>query len=210
MKRNIQDFKSTHFDVLIIGGGITGSCLAFDFASRGYKVALIEKNDYGWATSMATSKMLHGGLRYLAQLDISVVRESLIERQRLTQLAPHQAFPLPFLFPIYEDTPTKKWMLHIGISLYDLLHWSAPVGKDKSKTFPNYKWYSKEEILKLEPNLNPHRLQGGFVYYDAQNLHPERMNIDFIKSAESYGSVVANYVKADSFIQENYNGGNSC
>ena len=209
MERNITALKSVHFDILVIGGGITGATIAFDAALRGYRVALIEKHDFGWATSMATSKMLHGGLRYLAQFDIEVVKESLVERHRLTELAPHQAFPLPFLFPIYKDTPTPKWMLQIGLTLYDFLHLSAPTPKDKSKYFPKYVWHNKEKTLELEPNLDPNNLKGSFVYYDAQNLHPERMNIDFVKSAVAYGAVVANYVQAEDFLTNNYNNKNT-
>ena len=144
MKRNIQSLKDQHFDILIIGGGISGSAIAWDAATRKYKVGLIEKNDYGHATSMATSKLIHGGMRYLAQLDFKVVRESLRERRFFEQNVPHQIFPMPFLFPIYTHTPTPKFILNIGLTLYDILSYDKNKLTDKSKHLKNHKWLKKK------------------------------------------------------------------
>lgn len=206
MKREIQRLKDEKFDILIIGGGVSGGAIAWDAALRGYKVALIEKKDFGHGTSATTSKLIHGGLRYLAQFDISVVRESLRERRFLEANAPHQAFPLPFLLPIYNFTPTPKWMLGIGLRMYDFLSYDKNDLKDPDKHLSNHRWFNKEETLKLEPGLDPQGLKGSFHYYDVLNKHPHRSNLDYVDSAYSRGAVVANYVEASEFLIKEENG----
>jgi len=202
MKRNINSLKDQHFDILIIGGGISGSAIAWDAITRRYKVALIEKNDYGHATSMATSKLIHGGMRYLAQLDFKVVRESLKERRFFEQNIPHQIFPMPFLFPIYTHTPTPKFIMNIGLTLYDILSYDKNKLTDKSKHLKNHKWVSKQEALKFEPNLNPVNLKGAFIFYDTMNVHPERTNVDFAMSAIDAGAKMLNHLSFQEFILE--------
>ncbi len=202
MQRDIHKLSTDQFDILIIGGGISGAAIAWDAALRGYKTALIEKKDFGHGTSAATSKLIHGGLRYLAQYDFPVVRESLRERRLLEQNIPHQAFPLPFLLPIYDYFKTPRWMLAIGLTLYDILSFDKNRLKDKSKHLRNKKWYSRQEALAMEPGLDPNGLQGAYLYYDVINLHPERSNFDFVQSAAEQGATVANYVSFRDFIIE--------
>ncbi|HRP68240.1 MAG TPA: glycerol-3-phosphate dehydrogenase/oxidase [Turneriella sp.] len=207
MKRDLQKFQNHTFDILIIGGGVSGASIAWDAALRGYSVALIERKDFGHATSAATSKLIHGGLRYLAQGDIPVVRESLRERRYLEMNMPHQVFPMPFLMPIYDFTPTPRWMLGLGLTLYDLLAWDRNYIDDPDKHLGRKRWLSKEKVLALEPTLNPHGLKGAYHYYDALNRHPNRSNLEYILSAVEKGAVVANYVACDEFIvEENPNG----
>ena len=200
MKRDLEQFKHCLFDLLIIGGGITGAAIAWDASLRGYKVALIEKDDFGHATSMATSKLIHGGLRYLANFEINLVRESLHERRFLANIIHHLVKPLPFLFPIYSKASTSRCLIGLGLKLYTLLSRSKNLVKEESQRFPHHKWYSKKKVIELEPNLPATKLKGAFLYYDAQNIHPERMNIDFILSAVSKGAVIANYLEMTEFI----------
>ena len=195
MKRNLEKLKHAYFDLLIIGGGITGSAIAWDASLRGYSVAVIEKKDFGHATSMATSKLIHGGLRYLENLNFGLVRESLRERRHMSNMVPHQVRPLPFLLPVYDTNIISKYYLKAGLSLYDILSFDKHLVKEKSKRLNNHKWFSTKQALKHEPRLAQKKLSGAFFYYDIQNLHPERINIDFLLSASNYGAIVANYLQ---------------
>ncbi|MBV6494783.1 MAG: Glycerol-3-phosphate dehydrogenase 2 [Turneriella sp.] len=198
----MQKFQNRTFDILVIGGGVSGASIAWDAALRGHSVALIERKDFGHATSAATSKLIHGGLRYLAQGDIPVVRESLRERRYLELNMPHQVFPMPFLMPIYDFTPTARWMLGLGLTLYDMLAWDRNYIDDPDKHLDRKRWLSKEKALMLEPGLNQNGLKGAYYYYDALNRHPNRSNLEYILSAAAKGAIVANYVACDDFIVE--------
>lgn len=202
MKRELQRFQKRDFDILVIGGGVSGAAIAWDAVLRGFSVALIERKDFGHGTSAATSKLIHGGLRYLAQGDIPVVRESLKERRYLETNMPHQVFPLPFMLPIYDFTPTPRWMLGLGLTLYDLLSWDRNYIDDPDKHLDRKRWLSRERALQLEPGLNPNGLKGAYHYYDALNRHPNRSNIEYIISAAARGAEVANYVSCSEFIVE--------
>ena len=144
---------------------------------------------------MATSKLIHGGLRYLKNMDFTLVRESLRERRCLSDMIPHQVRPLPFLLPIYKRNFLSRYYLAVGFALYDLLSFDKNRVKDDSKRLKNHKWLSAEEALKREPRLFKKGLLGAFHYYDLQNIHPERMNIDFLASAEAHGAIVANHLE---------------
>lgn len=202
MKRELQRFQNQVFDILVIGGGVSGASIAWDAVLRGFSVALIERKDFGHATSAATSKLIHGGLRYLAQGDIPVVRESLRERRYLEMNMPHQVFPLPFLLPIYDFTPTPRWMLGLGLTAYDLLSWDRNYIDDPDKHLDRKRWLTREKALQLEPGLNPAGLKGAYHYYDALNRHPNRSNLEYVLSAASRGAQVANYVGCSDFIIE--------
>jgi glycerol-3-phosphate dehydrogenase len=207
MKRDLQRLQNQVFDILVLGGGVSGASIAWDAVLRGFSVALIERADFGHATSAATSKLIHGGLRYLAQGDIPVVRESLRERRYLEQNMPHQVFPLPFLMPVYDFTPTPRWMLGVGLTLYDLLSWDRNYIDDPDKHIDRKRWLSREKALQLEPGLNPQGLKGAYHYYDALNRHPNRSNLEYVLSAASRGAQVANYVACDEFIIEETSAG---
>jgi len=202
MKRDLQKFQNQVFDLLVIGGGVSGAAIAWDAILRGFSVALIERKDFGHATSAATSKLIHGGLRYLAQGDIPVVRESLRERRYLESNMPHQVFPMPFIMPFYDFTPTPRWMLGMGLTIYDLLSWDRNYIDDPDKHLDRKRWLSKEKALQIEPGLNTQGLRGAYYYYDALNRHPHRSNLEYVLSAAARGAVVANYVAASEFIQE--------
>src|SRR5204862_5893467 len=108
------------FDLVVVGGGITGAGVALDAASRGYSVALVERDDYASGTSSRSSKMVHGGLRYLQSFDLGLVREALLERQLMVQLAPHLVYPIPFLVPTLGEE-RRNWRIGIGLNMYDVM-----------------------------------------------------------------------------------------
>lgn len=200
MRRDIDALKNEEFDLLIVGGGITGAATAWDASLRGLKTALIEKKDFGHATSAATTKMIHGGLRYLAMYEFSVVRDSLRERRRLEKNLPHLAFPLPFLLPIYKGRGTSRWLLKLGLSIYDTLAFDKNYLDDPDKHLPNHVWLSRKDTLMQEPGLDPDDLIGAFCYYDVLNRYPERSNLEYVLSASNHGATCANYVEALSFL----------
>lgn len=194
MKRFIEEYKDESFDVVVIGGGITGACVAYDAASCGLSVALVEKNDFGWATSAATSKVIHGGLRYLKTFEFGLVRESLKERRILGNIAPNYIYPIPFMFV----NPT--FVMKIGLFVYDLLAFDKKFTWDKSKKIPNHYPLSRKEIITQEPNTKREGLKEARVYYDCQNIFPERMTLTFLKSAVDYGARVSNYTRVEDFF----------
>ncbi|HOX15468.1 MAG TPA: glycerol-3-phosphate dehydrogenase/oxidase [Smithellaceae bacterium] len=194
MKRFMDDYKSESFDILVIGGGITGAAVAYDAASRGLSVALVEKNDFGWATSAATSKVIHGGLRYLKTFEFGLVRESLNERRIMGNIAPNFVYPTPFMFV----NPT--FVMKVGLFVYDFLAFDKKFTWDKSKKIPNHYPLSREEVIERVPNVKREGLQGARVYYDSLNIFPERLTLTFLKSAIHYGARVSNYTKVEDFF----------
>lgn len=192
---NLERMRREVFDLAVIGGGITGAGVALDAASRGLTVALIEKRDFASGTSSRSSKLIHGGLRYLEQFNFSLVRESLHERATLLRMAPHLSKPLQFLVPIYssgERSPlgSNKLKLAAGLWLYDLLAGRRNIGR--------HKWLSREAALEQAPALEPDGLRGAFLYYDCLT-DDARLVIEVIKAAAAHGALVANYVSARGF-----------
>ncbi len=177
--------RSETFDVVVVGGGITGAGIALDAASRGLSVALVEMNDFASGTSSRTTKLIHGGLRYLAQFHFRLTREALAERTVLQRLAPHLVEPIPFLFPIYHKR-LEVWRVNTGLWLYDLM-----AGLRRTRL---HRRLSREETLKRAPMINPSGLRASFIYYDART-DDARLVIEVLKAAVDYGAVVANYVR---------------
>ncbi len=200
MNRFTETYSDELFDVVVIGGGITGATVAYEAASRGLTVALIEKNDFASATSSATSKMIHGGLRYLAHAEFKLVRESLRERRILMNIAPNFVHPTPFLFAMYKHDKTPKFVYKIGMLMYDVLSLDKNLVWDKSKKMPNHRFLKKSEVLKMVPNAKSEGLIGGNLYYDGWNHSPERLTLAFLKSAVHFGAKVANYTEMQNFI----------
>ncbi len=199
MKRNPDQLKK-NFDLVVIGGGITGLAAANEAAQRGLNTCLLEKNDFGCATSAATSKLIHGGLRYLENLEFGLVRESLRERRILGCAAGHLVRPLPFLIPVYDDSHPGRRTFQAGLTLYDMLsldrNWKVP----EDKKIPSHVFLSSEEVRKAEPGLKAEGLIGGFLYYDFQSLHPERLNLEFLKSAVNAGCTAFNHFEVNGFV----------
>ncbi len=202
MNRFIDNYQGQQFDLIVIGGGITGATVAYEAASRGIKVALVEKSDFGAETSAATSKMIHGGLRYLSTYEFALVRESLKERRILTNIAPNFIHPIPFLFSIYKNAKVSNFTMKIGMLLYELFSFDKNRLWDKSKKMPSHKSVSAEEVKNIIPNAIKKDLVGAQLYYDCSSHSPERLTLAFIKSAIKYGAHVANYTKVDGFIIE--------
>ena len=200
MKRFLETHKKENFDLVVIGGGITGAAVAYDAASRGLKVALLEKSDFGWATSSATSKLIHGGLRYLNNMEFGLVRASLRERRILENIAPNFVYPIPFMFPNYDKLMNNKWIMKIGLTLYDILSFDKKHTWDKSKRIPNHKSYSRKKVMETEPGVRKEGLTGAAIFYDCQSIFPERLTLAFVKSAVKYGAQVANYAKVEEFL----------
>ena len=191
--RDLERLNQTRFDVLIIGGGITGACLAWDASMRGLRVALVEQADYGGATSSATSKLIHGGLRYLKNAEIGLVRESLRERRILQKIAPHLVWPIPFLIPTYK-TGNQKWMIRAGMVAYDLLSFDRNKGMDREHQMPAHRFLSIDQVCQAEPIVDPTDLTGGAIYYDA-GCHPDRLTLEFVLAAHKLGALCLNYTK---------------
>lgn len=202
MERFININKTGEFDLIIIGGGITGSTLAYEASLRGLKVALFEKNDFCAATSSATSKLIHGGLRYLKNLEFGLVREALRERKTLSNIAPNFVYPIPFLIPSFASLKSNKWALLAGMLLYDLLSFDKAHTWDQSKRLSRFRSLSIQETKKLESCVRKSGLTGSTVYYDCQNIFPERLALAFLKSAEKLGAKISNYTRVISFLKE--------
>src|SRR5678815_208555 len=146
MSRTFTALESDVFDVLVIGGGITGAGVARDAALRGMRVALVEKNDWASGTSGKSSRLVHGGIRYLERGEIGLVRESVRERENLLRIAPQLVKPLEFTWPVYRGARLPKWKLRIGLSVYDLL-----AGKKRGRRHHSL---DSEGVLALEPHLS--------------------------------------------------------
>ncbi|HRW26834.1 MAG TPA: glycerol-3-phosphate dehydrogenase/oxidase [Bacteroidales bacterium] len=200
LKRYIEEGGPDKFDLVIVGGGITGAAVAYIAAARGLSVALFEKKDYGGATSAATSKLIHGGLRYLANGELKLVRESLRERRILGNIAPNFVYPLPFLLPMYRRWRGNIWKMLIGMYLYDLLSYDKKDTWDKSKKLENHRLINHRKTIRVEPNLKKEDLRNAFYFFDYQSIFPERLTLAFIKSAAEYGACVSNYTPVDGFI----------
>jgi len=201
MQRFIENYTNEHFDVIVVGGGITGASVAYEAATRGLTVALLEKKDFSWATSASTSKLIHGGMRYLANGEIGLVRESLRERRVLENIAPNFVYPMPVMMT-HNSTQLKnnKWVVKIGMLLYDALSYDKNFTWDKSKKIPMHKTISRQEVLQSEPNIRAEGLTGASIFYDCTSIFPERLTLAFIKSAVAYGAKVSNYTQIDSFL----------
>lgn len=200
MKRNLKRLADETFDLLIVGGGITGACVARDASLRGLKVALIERNDFANATSAHNSKLVHGGLRYLRNFELGLVRESLKERRIWQRIAPHLVHPLPFFVPLYNGGLRGRVTLSAGLTLYDLLSYDRSWLEDPDQRLPGHSWLGAREALAQEPLLERPGLDGVFAYYDAQMYSPERLALECLIDADAHGAAIANYVEAKSFV----------
>ncbi|MEZ5026389.1 MAG: glycerol-3-phosphate dehydrogenase/oxidase [Chitinophagales bacterium] len=180
---NIQRATTEYFDVVVIGGGITGAGIALMAARKGWKTLIIDKEDFAFGTSSRSAKMIHGGLRYLEQLQIKLVKEALHEREHLLNEYPHLVKPQPFFMPIY-NSRLSKIKLGIGLSGYDYLTGES--------SMPKHADIGIEEIKKRFPQINTKNLLGGFIYYDAKT-NDARLTNDVIQEATELGAVAVNY-----------------
>lgn len=194
--RNLSELETSKFDLLVVGGGIVGAGVARDAALRGLRIALIDQNDFAFGTSSRSSRLLHGGLRYLAQGRIQLVREANREKNILHRIAPHLAQPLPFVFPTYRGTPWKKWKLRLGVWLYDLLAGGRRLGRSRA--------LGRTATIETLPGINSDRLTGAVEYFDGFT-NDSRLVIDTIRSAHQAAAVVGNYIRyVDSTKQKDH------
>jgi len=200
MQRALSRLSSETFDLLIIGGGATGCFTARDAALRGLSVALIEARDFACATSAHNSKLAHGGLRYLRNFEVSLVRESLRERLALMRIAPHLVRPLPFLLPLYNAGIGERAKLAAGLTLYDLLSYDRNRLGDPSQRLPGHRWLAAKDAVAREPVLAGDKFEGAFEYHDAQMYMPERIALENLVDADAYGAAIANYVAAKTLL----------
>ena len=189
-QQTLEELSAATYDLAVIGGGINGAATAREAALRGMKVALVEARDFAGATSSRSSKLIHGGLRYLDQMEFKLVHEARRERRLLRKLAPHLARPVPFLLPIYHGDPYSPLKVRLGLSLYDLL---GNLG-----TADRHRMLSKEELLRRVPLLKADGLRAGALYHDSQT-DDARLTIENIVDAASHGAAIANYVEIRSF-----------
>lgn len=207
MKRDLNAMSKTSYDLIVIGGGISGASIAWDASLRGLKVALLEKDDFAHATTAGSSKLIHGGLRYLVNGEIGLVRESLRERRTWEQNAPHLVDPLPFILPTYGRGLKGAAVLAIGLTMYDLLAYDRNRLDDPDKKIPAYRSISREEVLELMPSLQQEGLTGAKIYYDCQMFAPERLCLEFILGATEHGADAANYAQATELVRETHENG---
>ena len=187
MRGGLADIDGRTFDVVVIGGGMAGAGIARDAALRGYRTLLLERKDFAFGTTSRSSKLIHGGLRYLELFDFGLVRESLRERERLARLAPHLVRPLPFLVPVYRGAKRGMFMIRLGMKLYDLL--------TPGKRTEHYRSITRDETIRLERHLEPKDLLGSGYYFDDLLLLPERLCLENVLSAQRWGTAVYNYAE---------------
>jgi glycerol-3-phosphate dehydrogenase len=196
----LEALRGERFDVVVIGGGITGAGVALDAASRGYSVAIVERADWAIGTSSRSSKMVHGGLRYLQNFDLGLVREALLERQLMVQLAPHLVYPTPFLVPtVGEDRPSRR--LGVGLNLYDVMA-TTRVGQARRERAAReaagdywapegHRTIDAAEAIDLIPALEPLEPKEAYLFYDCQT-DDVRLVLTVLGEAERYGAVPLN------------------
>jgi glycerol-3-phosphate dehydrogenase len=195
-EQSISQLKADVLDVLVIGGGIVGAGVARDAAMRGLSVGLVEQADFASGTSSRSSRLLHGGIRYLAQGRVKLVREASLEKTLLGRIAPHLAQPLPFIFPTCRGTPWSYWKLSVGVRLYDLLCGMHNFGRSSSLNL--------RKTVELLPGISTENLTGAVRYYDALT-NDARLVIDTLRSAARNKAVIVNHLKfidAQRFGQE--------
>jgi len=210
--RAIEEIAGSHFEVVVIGGGITGAGVAFDAASRGYSVALLERGDYATGTSSRSSKMVHGGLRYLQNFDLGLVREALLERQLMVRLAPHLVYPTPFLVAaLGEERRDRK--LGLGLNMYDVMA-TTRAGRSRRErrareeaedaywSPDRHRTIDRDEVLDLVPALAPRDPHDAYLFYDCQT-DDVRLVLTVLGEAERFGAVMLNGAEVTEVLAAN-------
>src|ERR671934_503748 len=196
----LEALSAERFDVVVIGGGITGAGVALDAASRGYSVALVERDDYASGTSSRSSKLVHGGLRYLQNFDLGLVREALLERALMVNLAPHLVHPLPLLVPGF-DGKRPDLLVGVGLNMYDVM------ARDRLRRRPDddewspdrHRIISAEETIELIPALAERGPTSAYLFYDCQT-DDVRLVLTVLGEAERFGAVIANRAEVTGLI----------
>jgi glycerol-3-phosphate dehydrogenase len=195
----LQDAENCSFDSIVIGGGITGACAAWDAATRGLRVLLLERNDFGASTSAQSLKILHGGIRYLQHLDIRRLRESCAERSAFLRMAPHLTSPTPFVVPTYGIGLQGKMVFRAAFALLALLTIDRNKRiNDCQQKIPNGHIISRSEVIRRFPDVKRERLTGAAVFFDGLLLNPPRLVFEIVQSAIEAGAMAFNYCNATS------------
>ncbi|MFK7803668.1 MAG: FAD-dependent oxidoreductase [Anaerolineae bacterium] len=196
MKREPRKMSQSSFDLLVIGGGIHGAFVALDAAQRGLTVALVERGDFGAATSANSLKTVHGGLRYLQDFDLSLVKKMIAERKTYLRIAPHLVHPLPFVVPTIKKLTRSHAAMRVALGLNDFFGRQRNQQQVAGKELPASHMLSKSEVLDYLPGLDPSEVTGGALWYDGQIYNTERFLMSVLKSAVESGATIANYIAA--------------
>lgn len=203
MKRDINRLTSQPFDAVVVGGGIHGATAYHELARQGLRVALIEKDDFGQATSANSLKILHGGLRYLQHLNFSRMRESIKSRWHYMDIAPHLIKPMPCLMATKGLGIQSKPIMAIALALFDIIAWDRNKNVPAENRVGRGKVISKQEILKIAPGINTQELTGAALWYDDLITNTERMTLAFVlEGSDKYKGAAANYVKALEIVKD--------
>jgi glycerol-3-phosphate dehydrogenase len=202
----LKAMEADEFDLVVVGGGITGAGVAFDAASRGYSVALLERADYASGTSSRSSKLVHGGLRYLQNFDLGLVREALLERQLMVALAPHLVRPLPLVVPAFEGARPDR-LMGVGLNLYDVMSVADRKAASERLRSRGEAWsperhriVSGDEVVELLPAIAARKPTSGYLFYDCQT-DDARLVLTVLGEAERFGAVCANRLNATSLLE---------
>ncbi|MDH5361897.1 MAG: glycerol-3-phosphate dehydrogenase [Aigarchaeota archaeon] len=192
-RENLERMKGTEFDVVVLGGGVTGAGIARDAAARGLKVALLEKGDFGSGTSSRSTRLIHGGLRYLRYFKLGLVYESSKERETLREIAPHLVHPLSFVIPVYEKGPDSMLKIRFGLWLYDILA--------RFRNVRRHRVVNPDKAIEMEPEIRRNALKGAAIYFDSKT-DDARLTLLTVISAFRMGAVVANYIEVVDVLKE--------
>jgi glycerol-3-phosphate dehydrogenase len=192
MKRDFSEISRITFDFIVVGGGIIGANIARDASMRGLKVLLLEKDDFAAGTTSRSTRLIHGGFRYLQHFEFGLVREDMREREILLKIAPHLVHPLPFLIPLTK--PSDRFIMSAGTLLYDILSYD--------KTVPGRKHYSRDTTREMEPDMALEGLRGSDLYYDCQIWYAERLCLENVISAAENHAIVLNHAQVTGILKE--------
>lgn len=203
MQRDLANLADERFNVVVVGGGIFGVSLAWEAASRGLSVALVERNDFCGGTSANSYKMVHGGIRYMQHADFPRIRESCRERSSLLRVAPHLVRPLPILVPTYRGLMKSRLAMRTAMAVYDAVTLDRNRGiSDPLNQIPAGRILGKQDCLDLYPDLAADDFTGGALFHDGQMYNPTRLALSFLRSAVEAGAQAANYVEASELLRE--------
>jgi len=194
IKRNFDAAAKETFDLIVVGGGIIGTGIARDAALRGLRTLIVDKVDFAYGTTSRSSRLIHGGLRYLKRFELGLVRQDLRERDVLLSIAPHLVHPLPFIIPLTSGSPLQRVALPFGLMLYDLLFFR--------KSLPSHRRLTRRETLDFEPGLEPKGLLGSYLYHDCQVPFAERLCLENALSAAEHGATILNHAKVTGFLRD--------
>jgi glycerol-3-phosphate dehydrogenase len=195
----LEALERDSFDLAVVGGGITGAGVALDAASRGYSVALVEKSDFAAGTSGRSSKLIHGGLRYLQNFDLGLVREALLERSLLVKLAPHLVAPLPLLVPAFEGRRPDR-LMGMGLNMYDAMSWRRGRDEDEEWSPARHRTIGGAEAIEMAPALAEREPTAAYLFYDCQT-DDARLVLTVLGEAERFGAVCANAAEATGLVE---------